>query len=160
MTSAPTDTSRPVADRIEVAAPSVAAALARLVGRLPASWRRRALTGAFSRAEAAFNRGDFDAIFALFDDDVSYVPPPVLSETPIRGRDAVLAFWQGISLRFAQNTITNLSLEEAAPTRFVRTARLTHRNEDDVLEYVIRQVTDVRGGRVISQVNETIVPQA
>lgn len=147
---------RPLADRVEVAAPSVAAALARLVGLLPAALRRRALTDAFSRAEAAFNRGDYEAIFALFADNVRYVPPPALGQGPVDGRDAVLTFWRQIGVRFTQNTITNLSLEEAAPARFVRTARLTHRTEDDTLTYVIRQVTVLQGGRVISQVNEQI----
>lgn len=154
--SAPEGPPRPLADRVEVAAPAVAAAVARLVGHLPAALRRRALSGAFSRAQAAFNRGDFEAIFALFADDVRYVPPPALGPTPINGRAAVLAFWRAIGEQFPDSTITNLSLEEAEPNRFVRTARLTHRNDDEALDYVIRQVTEVRGGRVVSQVNEQI----
>jgi len=85
---------------VEVAAPAVAAAVARLVGHLPAALRRRALSGAFSRAQAAFNRGDFEAIFALFADDVRYVPPPALGPTPINGRAAVLAFWRAIGEQF------------------------------------------------------------
>jgi Universal stress protein family/SnoaL-like domain len=50
-----------------------------------------------SRAEAAFNRGDFEAIFALFAEDVRYVPPPALGEGAINGRVAVLAFWHAIA---------------------------------------------------------------
>jgi hypothetical protein len=141
---------RPLADRFEVIAPSIVAFVARTVSRGPAPLRRRVLGDAFARAEAAFNRGDYEAIFALFADDVHYIPPPGLGQGPINGRAAVLAFWRSVSL------IENLSLEEAGPRRFVRTARLTHRADRDELSYVIRQVTELRGGRVISQVNEQI----
>jgi len=147
---------RPLADRLEVGAPRIAAVLVRMVGRLPAPVRRRVLTDAFSRAQTAFNRGDWEAIFALFADDVRYVPPPALGPGPVTGRDAVLAFWRQIALRHPHSTIENLSLEEASPSRFVRTARLTHPSEDGTLRYVIRQVTELRGGRVVSQVNEQI----
>jgi ketosteroid isomerase-like protein len=147
---------RPLVDRVEVAAPSFAAVIARVVARLPASVRRRALNDAFARAEAAFNRGDFEAIFALFAEDVHYVPPPALEEGAINGRAAVLAFWHAIARRFDATTIRNLSVEEVASRRFVRTARITHRTNGDELSYAIRQVTDLRGGRVVSQINEQI----
>ena len=147
---------RPLSDRIEVAAPSLVALVTRAVGRLPAPLRRRVLTAAFARAEAAFNRGDFEAIFALFADDVRYVPPPALSDAAIDGRAAVLAFWQRVGLRFRASTIENLSVQEATPRRFVRTARITHRTDREELSYVIRQVTELRGGRVVSQVNQRI----
>lgn len=148
---------RPFVDRVEVAAPSLAAILARTVARLPAPLRGRVLADAFDRAEAAFNRGDFEAIFALFADDVHYVPPPPLGKEPIDGRIAVLAFWQAVSARFERSTIENLSVEEVEPRRFVRTARLTHRAADgDEVSYVIRQVTELHGGRVVSQINEQI----
>lgn len=83
---------RPLADRVEVIAPSIIAFVARAVSRGPAPLRRRVLGDAFARAEAAFNRGDFEAIFALFADDVYYIPPPALGKGPINGRDAVFAF--------------------------------------------------------------------
>ena len=70
--------------------------------------------------------------------------------------DAVLAFWRSTALRYPHSTIENRSLEESSPTRFVRTARLTHSGEDGTLRYDIRQVTELRRGRVVSQVNEQI----
>lgn len=56
---------------------------------------------------------------------------------------------------FERSTITNLSLEEAAPARFVRTARLSHQGPGD-LEYTIRQITQLAAGRVTRQVNEEL----
>jgi ketosteroid isomerase-like protein len=150
------DAQRPLADRVEVAAPSFVAIIARVVARLPAPLRRRLLNDVFARAEAAFNRGDFEAIFALFAEDVHYVPPPALGEGAINGRAAVLAFWQAIATRFGVSTIQNLSVEEVTPRRFVRTARITHRTDGDELSYAIRQVTEVCGGRAASQINEQI----
>jgi ketosteroid isomerase-like protein len=122
----------------------------------PAPVRRRVLKNAFARAEDAFNRGDYEAIFALFAEDVQYVPPPALGRESIEGRAAVLAFWRAVAGRFDASTIRNLSVEETGPHRFVRTARITHRTGSDELSYVIRQVTELRGGRVVSQVNEQI----
>jgi hypothetical protein len=92
----------------------------------------------------------------VFADDVYYVPPRALGVEPINGRASVLAFWRSVGLRFDASTIENLSLGECEPRRFVRTARITHRTDRDELSYVIRQVTELRGGRVISQVNEQI----
>jgi ketosteroid isomerase-like protein len=153
---APAHVRRPLADRVEIVAPFVAALVARALGRAPARLRRRLVTDAFARAEAAFNRGDFEAIFALFADDVYYVPPPVLGEGSITGRAAVLRFWRSVARRFEASNIENLSVEETAPRRFVRTARIKHRTDRDDLSYTIRQVTELRGGRVISQINEQI----
>ena len=146
---------RPLIDTIEVRAPTVAALAVRVLMRLPAPARRRVLVDAFTRAQNAFNRGDFEAIFAVWADDVEYVPPPALhSGDPIVGRAAVLRFWHEIANRYQQNRIANLSIEEATPTRFVRTARLSHERPGESLEYVIRQTTDLRHGRVIRQINE------
>ncbi len=147
---------RPFVDRVEVTAPFLASVVARSVARLPAPVRQRVVADAFARAEAAFNRGDFEAIFALFADDVHYIPPPALGEQPINGRAAVLAFWQTVTARFDASLIENLSVEEVGQRRFVRTARITHRTDGDELSYVIRQVTELHGGRVVSQVNEQI----
>jgi len=147
---------RPLADRIEVAVPSIAAIAARGASHLPAPVRRRALISALARAEGAFNRGDYEAVFALFTNATRYVPPPALSTTPISGRAAILEFWHSIGARFRNSTIENLSLDEAAPERFTRTLRLTHQTEDSEISYVIRQVTKLHHGRVVSQVNEQI----
>jgi ketosteroid isomerase-like protein len=143
-------------DTLEVRWPGLAAHAAGLLLRLPGPVRRRGLASAFDRAEAAFNRGDFQAVLALFADDVDYVPPPALSRTPIRGRAAVLRFWQAMPGRYQRSTITNLSVEEASPRYYVRTARLSHTGPDSTLQYVIRQTTQVRRGRVVRQVNETL----
>lgn len=145
---------RTTAERLEVAAPGLAAAAASLVGVLPRPLRARALQGAFDRAAAAFNRGDLDALFALFADDVDYVPPPALRPPDrIRGRDELKRFWRDVLERHPGSTIVNLSLEEAGRNRFVRTARLTHGPD---LVYDIRQLTEVRRGRVVRQVNEAM----
>jgi ketosteroid isomerase-like protein len=128
----------------------------RILLRLPTPLRRRVLQTAFDRAQDAFNRGDFESVLALFTDDVEYVPPPALSDVPLGGRAAVLRFWNDVLRRYEHSTITNLSLEEAGPRRFVRTARIAHMRRDGTLEYVIRQTTELRGGRVIRQVNETL----
>jgi ketosteroid isomerase-like protein len=148
---------RPLPDRLEVAAPSVAALVAQVVSRAPARLRARALGAAFDRARDAFNRGDLEAVFALFAHDVEYVPPPPLYEgPPISGRNAVLAFWTGQLERFRSSSIENLSIEEASPGRFVRRASLRHvpAGEGRPLEYVILQTTELRHGRVVRQINE------
>jgi len=146
---------RPLADRVEVGAPWAAAFAARVLGHMPMPIRRRALSAAFDRARDAFNRGDLEAVFALFAADVEYVPPPRLYEgEPLRGRAAVLEFWRAVLARYQSSAIENLALEEAAPRRFVRRARLVHRPaEGDVLAYSILQTTELAAGRVVRQVN-------
>lgn len=145
-----------MADRIEVAAPGLAALLARGLAHLPKPLRHRALRGAFDRARDAFNRGDLEAVFALFDAEVEYVPPPALyTGEPLRGRDAVFSFWQRILAHYEDSAIENLSLEEAVPGRIVRRARLCHRSrtEGDEISYEIVQTTELAAGRVVRQVN-------
>jgi hypothetical protein len=68
----------------------------------------------------------------------------------------VLAFWRSVAGPFDVSTIENLSVGETAPRRIVRTARITHRTHRDELSYVIGQVTELHGGRVVLQVNEEI----
>ena len=123
---------------------------------LPGPLRRRTLQAAFDRARDAFNRGDIEAVTALFAPDVSYVPPPPLGDEEIQGLDAVLDFWRGVFARYPENRIENLAIREAAPGRFVRAARLRHAapGEREALEYEILQTTILRGGRVVRQVNE------
>lgn len=147
---------RPLADRLELAAPAVAALAVRLLGLLPEPIRRRALKSAFERARAAFDRGDIEAVMALFADDVEYVVPPPLGGQTIHGREAALDFWRGVFARFERSSIENLSLEEAAPGRLVRRARLCHEGGPDgeSLDYTIRQTTVLEAGRVVRQVNE------
>lgn len=147
---------RPAMDMIEVRWPGFAAHTARTLLRMPVPLRRRGLASAFGRAEAAFNRGDFAAVLALFTDDVDYVPPPPLSGTPIRGRAEVLRFWEAMPGRYPRSTITNLSVEETGRNRIVRTARLSHAGPDAALEYVIRQTTQLSRGWVVRQVNEVL----
>lgn len=147
---------RPALDTLEIRWPGLAAHAVRMLLRMPAAVRRRGLASAFDRAEEAFNRGDFQAVTALFAEDVYYVPPPPLSGAPIRGRAAVVRFWQAMRGRYPRNTITNLTIEETSPSRFVRTARLSHAGPDSALEYVIRQTTQLSHGRVARQVNEVL----
>ncbi len=147
---------RPPADRLELAAPAIAALLARAAGHLPAPLRARVLRSAFDRARDAFNRGDFEVVFALFEEHVEYGPPPPLHDAAvIRGRAAVLDFWRDVAERFDTSSIENLSLEEAGPRRFVRRARLRHtpRGGGEALEYVILQTTELERGRVVRQLN-------
>jgi ketosteroid isomerase-like protein len=147
---------RPVADSVEVRAPALAALAVIVVGRLPVSARRRVLRGAFERARDAFNRGDLEAVFGLFAEDVEYGPPPPLhSGDVLRGRAAVFDFWRAVFDRYDENTIENLSLDETAPGSFVRRARLRHRTSATgaSLDYVVVQTTYLRGGRVVRQIN-------
>lgn len=149
-------TNRPLADRVEVAAPGLAALIARVLIHLPEPLRRRVLGAAFDRTRDAFNRGDLEAVFALFDAEVEYVPPPALYQGgPLKGREAVFAFWRDVLARYEDSTIANLSLEEAVPGRIVRGARLCHRSraEGDQISYEIVQTTELAGGRVVRQVN-------
>jgi ketosteroid isomerase-like protein len=148
--------SRPLADRVEVRAPGLAALGVMVVARLPVAVRRRVLRGAFERARDAFNRGDLEAVFGLFAKDVEYGPPPPLhSGDVLRGREAVVGFWREVFDRYDENTIENLSLDEAAPGSFVRRARLRHRMSATgaSLDYVVVQTTYLRRGRVVRQVN-------
>lgn len=149
---------RPLPDRLELAAPAVAALGARALLRLPAAARARALQSAFGRARDAFNRGDLEAVTALFADDVVYLPPPPLHEDgPITGRAAVLEFWDDALRAWPESRIENLALEEAGPGRFVRRARLTHRAADGrELDYEIVQTTLLRAGRVVRQENALV----
>ena len=147
---------RPLADRVEVAAPDFAAFVARGLGRLPKPLRQRILLGAFDRARDAFNRGDLEALFALFASDVEYVPPPPLHAGDcLRGRAALFDFWHGVRERYEESTIENLSLEESSPGRIVRRARLRHRSSatGHELAYVIVQTTELDRGRVVRQLN-------
>jgi len=146
---------RPLLDSIEVRSPRLAAGGARLLTRLPAPFRRQVLTGAFNRAADAFNRGDLESVFALFAEDVEYVPPPALyTGEPLHGRAAVFGFWREVFARFEHSAITNLSIAETTRTRFVRSALLSHRGTGNPLEYVIWQTTELRGGLVVRQINE------
>lgn len=147
--------SRPVLDSLEVRSPRVAAAGVRVLTRLPPTLRRRILAGARDRAANAFNRGDLAAVFALFAEDVEYVAPPALyGGQPLVGRGSVFDFWRDVFVRFERNTIVNLSIEEANPSRFIRSALLSHRGGRGPLEYVIRQTTELCDGLVVRQVNE------
>jgi len=144
-------------DMIEVRAPAAAAVAVRVLLRMPSPVRRRVLVDAFTRAQNAFNRGDFEAICALWADDVEYVPPPVLHRgEPILGRAAVLQFWQYVLNRYEQNRIANISIEAVGTARFIRTAQLTHERQGETLHYEIRQTTELRHGRVTRQINEEI----
>lgn len=148
--------SRPLADLLEVRAPRLAALAVMAVTRLPVAVRRRVLLAAFERARDAFNRGDMEAVFGLFAPDVEYGPPPPLYQGDVlRGRDAVFDFWRGVFDRYDENTIENLSLDEAAPGSFVRRARLRHRESATgaSLDYVVIQTTQLKAGRVVRQVN-------
>jgi len=149
---------RTATEKIELRLPGVAALGVRLLGKAPGPVRRRALRRAFARAEAAFNRGDFDALFALFADDVEYVPPPALSEEPIQGKPDLLRFWNDVLRRYPEGEITNLDLEEAEPNRFTRTLRVIHRARDEQrLRYDLRQTTELERGRVVRQVNRALL---
>ncbi len=151
-----TTNARPLADRIELAAPALAALAARVAGRLPEPLRRPLLQSAFDRARDAFNRGDLEVVFALFADDVEYGPPPPLHDgEPLHGRAAVLDFWRAVLATYDENTIENLSLDQAAGGRIVRRARLRHRSSATgaALDYVIVQSTELDAGRVSRQIN-------
>ncbi len=148
---------RPIADRAELVSPVLTRMLTRAVLALPAPLRRRALDGAFGRAQAAFNRGDLEAVFATFSPGVEYEPPPPLpGARPIRGRERVLGYWQGIFERFSANRIENLDVVEVGRGTIRRTARLRHAGGGEQLEYEILQTTEIRGGQVVRQTNELL----
>jgi len=147
---------RPLADRLEVEAPSLAAGAVRVLSWAPEPVRRRVLQSAFDRARDAFNRGDLLVVFALFAEDVEYGPPPPLHDGGlIHGRSQVFDFWRDVRDRFDDNSIENLMLREAHPGSFVRTARLHHRSSatNETLDYTIVQTTELRAGRVVRQIN-------
>ena len=130
--------------------------MARALTRLPEPIRSRVLRSAFDRADNAFNRGDLEVVFALFAADVEYGPPPPLHwGGSLRGRGAVFDFWAGVFTHYGENTIENISLDEVSPGSFVRRARLCHRSSTsgESPGYVIVQTTDLKGGRVLRQVN-------
>jgi ketosteroid isomerase-like protein len=148
---------RPLIDQIEVYAPNFVALINRMALQLPAPLRRRLVEAAFDRAEAAFNRGDFEPICALFTANAEYVPPPALHNgQPIIGRAAMLQFWNDVLARYPKSSITNLSIQQATARQFVRTAKLSHEGPAEHLSYVIRQTTELRHGSIIRQINEAI----
>jgi ketosteroid isomerase-like protein len=134
--------------------------LLRAVVALPGPLRRKVLTSAFRHAEDAFNRGDLDAVFASFAADVDYVPPSRLpGAAPIRGKAAVLAFWEAIAARY-ESTIETSELREAGRGRMLRLASLRHADRGGgdalALEYEIEQVTEISGGEVVRQHNTVL----
>ena len=146
---------RPLIDQLEVSAPYLVALMNLMALRLPDPLRRRLVVAAFNRAEAAFNRGDFEPIFALFTNDAGYVPPPALYDgRPIIGRAAMLQFWNDVLVRYPKSSIKNLSTQQVTVGKFVRTARLSHDGPAGHLSYVIRQTTQLRRGRIVRQINE------
>lgn len=148
---------RPLADNFEVQFPRMAALTLRALGRAPAVVRRRVIANVLGRADHAFNRGDMDTIVALLAMDVEYVPPSPLHDGPsIVGREAVREFWRKVAARFQESRITNLAIEETAPSRFVRTADFFHRGDQHELHYRIRQTSELQKGWVIRQVNELL----
>jgi ketosteroid isomerase-like protein len=129
--------------------------LLRIVVALPGPLRRRVLVSAFRHAEDAFNRGDLDAVFASFADDVEYLPPaPLPRAAPIVGKARVLAFWEDVAARYESEIETN-ELRELGRGRMFRAARLRHvaRDGDETIEYSIEQLTEIEGGQVVSQRN-------
>jgi ketosteroid isomerase-like protein len=148
---------RPLADNFEVQFPRMAALTLRALGRAPGIVRRRVLANTLGRADRAFNRGDMDELVALLSIDVEYVPPSPLYDGPsIMGGEAVREFWTEVTARFKENRITNVAIEETAPSRFVRTADFFHRDDQGELHYRIRQTTELQKGWVIRQVNELL----
>jgi hypothetical protein len=83
---------RPIEDRLFVRAPGLYRALSSLLMRLrPRSILRRALLRRRAASSfAAFNSGDFDAVFLQFAEDISYqaLPPPGRLAFPARSVDA------------------------------------------------------------------------
>ncbi len=150
---------RPLPDRLEVAHPALARIGARIALLLPTPLRRRVIAGAFSRAEAAFNRHDLAPTLAGWADDVVYEPPPPLpGARRLVGRQAVAAFWDATFERFPDSRIENLDVQEASPGVIRRTARLRHVERDTgrTLKYTILQITRLRAGTVVEQTNELL----
>jgi len=130
--------------------------LLRAVLCLPGPLRRRVLISAFRHAEDAFNRGDLEAVFAAFADDVDYLPPaPLPGARPIQGKAAAIGFWEGIAARY-QSEIETSELRERGRGNMFRVARLRHvgRDRGEIIEYGIEQVTKIRGGEVVLQRND------
>lgn len=129
--------------------------LLRVVVALPGPLRRRILIAAFRHAEDAFNRGDLDAVFVPFSENVEYLPPsPLPGAGPIEGKVEVLTFWRGIADRY-ESEIETSELRELEKGTMCRVARLRHveRNSGEVIAYTIEQVTEIAGGAVVSQRN-------
>ncbi|MEA2466759.1 MAG: SnoaL-like domain [Thermoleophilaceae bacterium] len=152
---------RPRTDRAELRFPRATRALTQVVLMAPHPVRQAVLAGAFKRAEAAFNRGDMDVVFAAFAPDVEYEPPPQLpGARPLRGRPAVFGYWRGIFEEFEDNRIENVEVVETGQGTIRRVARLHHRHRDggQPLDYEILQTTELRGGLVVRQRNEARRP--
>lgn len=129
--------------------------LLRVVIALPGPLRRRILISAFHHAEDAFNRGDLDAVFAAFAEDVDYLPPSALPGAgPIEGKARVMAYWEEIAARF-ESEIETTALREIQRGKMFRAARLRHldRSGGTNLEYRFEQVTEIAGGQVVRQQN-------
>jgi hypothetical protein len=67
-----------------------------------------------------------------------------------------LQFWNDVLTRYPKSSITNLSIQQASARQFIRTARLSHEGPAGQLSYVIRQITALRRGRIVRQINEEI----
>jgi ketosteroid isomerase-like protein len=150
---------RPLADSLELANPTLTRTLTRGILALPRPIRRPILTAAFTRAQDAFNRRDLEVVFAAFAPEVEYVPPPPLPDArPLRGREEVLRYWEGIFERFNENRIENLKLVESSRGTVQRTARLRHASTrtSERLEYEILQTTVFGSGAITRQTNELI----
>lgn len=70
-----------------------------------------------------------------------------------------LTFWRDISERY-DSAIENLALAEVSSGRILRRARLHHhpREGGETLTYEIVQMTELRGGWVVRQVNSLDPP--
>ena len=72
--------------------------------RPPATGSRRAIEAAVARYVAASNRGDAEALAALYADDAMLLPP---DHEPIKGRQAIGDFWrQGTDEGLEVTTLT------------------------------------------------------
>ena len=114
------------------------------------------LAGAFRRAEAAFERGDAEALFASFGPEVDYAPPPPLNgPARLRGRKAVVAFWLDVFSRWEHHSIATAALDDEGAGVIRRRATIRHWGGADrnALEYEVEQLTEIRDGRVARQIN-------
>jgi hypothetical protein len=73
----------------------------------------------------------------------------------------VFAFWRAVLSRYDENSIVNVSVDEASPERFVRHARLHHHSSvtGETLDYSIVQTTELTRGQVTRQVNTLLAPE-
>jgi ketosteroid isomerase-like protein len=132
--------------------------LLRCVIALPGPLRRRILFMAFSHAEDALNRGDFEAVFAAFAEDVAYMPPSRLpGAAPMTGKVRVMAYWNEIAVRF-ESEIETSELRELERGEVFRAATLRHvdRETGEILECRFEQVTEIAGGQVVRQLNTVV----